>query len=109
MKISAAGTTVVPCTAIGDKVIGVLQNQPKQGQQADLIMLGISKVRVGASNVSADDLISTDSTGRAATYVAGTTGTSSFMIGRILAVDNATNAGGVATALINVLSMARGQ
>lgn len=95
------------CTAITDKAIGVLQNSPARGEVADVMVLGLSKLRANA-DLAVDDLIAPAVTGRGAAYVAGGTGTSSYLVGRVVAVDTSDNDGRLVTALINCASVARG-
>jgi hypothetical protein len=98
---------VHPCTAVTDIPIGVLQNTPERGKLAEVMLLGISKVRVGATDIStAGFLLGVDATSRAAAIVAGTA-TTTFVVGRVLA-DSGDNDGSLLTAAINCLSLARG-
>lgn len=109
VKLSAGGT-VLPCAAATDLPIGVLQNLPTQGKLAEIMLLGISKIRVGATDVVTPGfLLSTDSTGRAAAIVAGTA-TTSYIVGRVLATDTsaADNDGALLTAAVNFINIARG-
>lgn len=95
------------CTAATDIPIGVLQNLPKRAATAEVLMCGVTKLRVGATDITAPGLVGTDATSRAAAYVAGTA-TTSYLVGRTIKVDNADNDGRVVTAAINCLSVARG-
>ncbi len=95
------------CTAITDKPIGVLQNSPARGELAEVMVLGVTKLRANV-DLAVDDLVGAAATGRAAVYVAGTTGTSSYIAGRVIAVDATDNDGRVVTAAINCLSPTRG-
>ena len=59
------GATVLVAAAITDTLLGVLQNKPTQTGEAPTIMVqGISKVSY-ADNITAGDLIGTDSSGEA--------------------------------------------
>lgn len=98
---------VVPCTGITDKPIGVLQNSPARGELADVLVLGVTKLRANV-DLAVDDLVGTAANSRAAVYTAGGTGTSSYICGRVIAIDNADNDGRVVTAAINCLSPTRG-
>lgn len=98
----------VPCSATTDYPLGVLQNLPGQGQQAEVLMLGISKVRVGATDIAAvtASYLACDATGRAMVVAYGTN-TAAFVIGRVLQIDNVDNDGAIVTALINTLGSPR--
>lgn len=63
MKITADGV-VTQCSVAGEQAYGVLQNAPKQDQEATVMVHGISKVIAGEALV-AGDLVTTDSSGRA--------------------------------------------
>ena len=106
VKLSSTGTAHL-CTAITDKPIGVLQNSPARGELAEVMVLGVTKLRANV-DLAVDDLVGAATTGRAAVYVAGTTGTSSYIVGRVIAVDAADNDGRVVTAAVNCLSPTRG-
>ena len=107
MKFSAGTDTVVPCTGATDIPSGVLQNLPRQGEQAELRIIGISKIRVGATDLTGYSLLVTDATGRAAAGVAGTD-TTKYVIGRIVSLAEGTdNDGALATALVNCANPSR--
>lgn len=106
VKLNADGTVNL-CTAATDIPIGVLQNMPSRGQLAEVGMLGISKVRVGAADLSGGELLSVDSTSRAAANAAGT-GTTAYVIGRCILIDNADNDAALVTATIDCLAPNRG-
>jgi hypothetical protein len=57
---------LVSCTAASDVSVGILQNNPASGRDAQVRPVGISKVVCGAA-VAAGDLLTSDSTGRAVT------------------------------------------
>src|SRR3990167_1935816 len=69
VKFAASAETVLPCTGITDIPVGVLQNQPEQGQCAEVAIFGISKLRVGATDIAlvstTSGLVGVDATGRA--------------------------------------------
>lgn len=97
------------CNAASDIPLGVLQNRPQRGEVANVMVTGVSKVRVGATDITAPALIGTDATSRAVVYVAGGTGTASFIVGRVIALDSTTdNDGKLVTALINCANPAHG-
>lgn len=106
VKLASNGNAHL-CTAITDKPIGVLQNNPGRGEAADVMVLGVTKLRANV-DLAVDDLVGAAANSRAAVYVCGTTGTSSFIAGRVIATDAADNDGRVVTAAINCLSPTRG-
>ena len=94
-KIVKAATTagaVVLASAGSDKILGVLQNDPASGQEADVAVLGIVKCLAEAS-VAAGDHVAASTTGRAKT----TTSANDHVLG--IAID----ASGAAGDLIRVV------
>ncbi|HYE75638.1 MAG TPA: hypothetical protein VEF04_20005 [Blastocatellia bacterium] len=100
----SANDTVVVCSAVTDKPIGVVQNAPASGGTAEVCLAGITKVS-GDADLGYGDSIGTSSDGQAAAYVAGTD-TTKYPVGQVIE-DNAA-AGGLVTAAINCLSVHRG-
>lgn len=92
--------SVALCDATTDQPIGVLQNSPAINELADVCMLGISKVRVGGSDVSAGNLLAVGADGRAIALTSGTS-TGFYPVGKVLSVDAADNDGALVTAYIN--------
>lgn len=90
---SAGNVTV--CNNAGDLPIGVLQNAPLQGQEAEVLVVGGTKVVAGAAVTNAS-IIGTDSAGKA---VAKDTSTD-FRVGRIIDATGAAD-GVTVTAIIN--------
>lgn len=103
VKLSANNTVVI-CAAVTDRPIGVLQNKPTSGQEANVCALGITKV-VGDADLSAGNMIGTSSDGQAAAYAPGTD-TTKYMLGQVIEDNSA--AGGIVTAAINCIAPARG-
>lgn len=67
LAVTISGSrTVAHAGTQGVAVYGILQNQPKSGQAADVGIFGISKAVAGAS-ITANDPLETDSTGRVIT------------------------------------------
>jgi hypothetical protein len=100
----AANKTVVVCTALTDKPIGVLQNKPTSGQAAEVVMSGATKLVAGA-DLALGALVGTAADGRAAAKTPGTDVTH-YIVGNVL--EENTAAGGIVTAQINCVSAARG-
>ncbi len=97
--------SVVPCTSSADVPIGVLQNLPAQGAQAEVALLGITKIRVGATDVAgvSSAFIAPDASGRAILAVSGASAT--YVVGRIIQVDATDNDGALITAAVNFISL----
>lgn len=81
--------TVVTCSAVTDDMVGIVQNNPKIGQPAEIMINGVSKVRVDA-NIAAGDRITTSADGQATTEVAG-----SYTFGRALAAASTGSLGSI--------------
>lgn len=96
------------CTATTDIPIGVLQNSPLLGEVAEVCLIGISKLRIGAADIVSGSLVGTDALGRGITLPVGTTGTAQYVVGRVIdtALDSLAgdNDGSLVTALINALT-----
>lgn len=81
VKMSGAGTVDVTA-AITDKTIGVLQNTPKSGQAAEVVVFGITKV-VADGILAAGNLIGTSGDAQADAIAAGTD-TTVYVVGQAL-------------------------
>lgn len=103
VKQTAAGEVNV-CTGATDKPIGVLQNKPESGEDAEIISFGITKVSADAA-LSVDDLIGTSADSQADAKTPGSD-TTEYVVGRVLTATTA--AGGLATAMINCMNPHRG-
>lgn len=103
VKLSA-NKTVVLCTGVTDKPVGVLQNRPLSGGAAVVCAVGVTKVR-GDADLGFGDLIGTAADGEAAAYAAGTD-TTKYIVGQVIEDNGA--AGGYATAVVNCASIHRG-
>ena len=103
VKLNSSGEVVV-CTAIADKPIGILQNNPASGGMAEVMIAGISKV-VGQGDLAKGALVATHTNGNAIVYTPAVT--TSCMIGQVLNDNTAT--GGLATiafSCFNAISLA---
>jgi hypothetical protein len=113
VKFAAASENVLPCTAVADLPIGVLQNLPRQGEQAEVMILGISKVRVDSTDITdvsaTSGLLGVSTSGRAKVIGAPGVGaeTTQYVLGRVLSVDATDNDGALTTALINCINLGR--
>lgn len=103
VKLDSSGNAVV-CSAVTDKPIGVLQNQPLSGKEASVLVSGGTKVKAGAA-VAIGDRIGTTTGSLANPYVAGTD-TTKYLVGTALTA--AAASGELFTAVINCAAAGRG-
>jgi hypothetical protein len=100
VKLDATGG-VIQCSAVTDAPIGVLQNNPSSGQEAEVVVAGGTKVKVGAA-ITAGNLqttaLGTSAAGLAVAKVLGTD-TTNFSVGRPLSAAGGANE--IITAVIN--------
>lgn len=107
VKLDSSGQAH-PCTAVTDKPIGVLQNQPALGELAEVMVMGITKLRAGATDLAVEAVLGVDTTSRGAALTAGTgASTTSYVVGRVIHVDASDNDGALVTALINCVNLNR--
>ena len=86
----------------GDKAIGVLQNDPLQGQAATVQVLGISKVVAGGA-INIGDYVASDASGKAKAAVASSANTTTGAITGSHIVGIALEAATAADQVISVL------
>ena len=96
VKLSSA-TQVTVCTAVTDKPIGVLQNDPTSGNSAIVRVLGMSKISADAT-LAAGNVIGTSADGQAQPITLGTE-TTVHVCGQAV---EAGSAGETLTAFINI-------
>lgn len=102
VKAGATVGQVVLCTAATDRAIGVLQNKPKSGQEAAVMVLGVTKW-VANAGLSVDNGLTLGATTNAPRCVAATpTPPNGASYGRVLVANSA--AGGYVTALVNFIN-----
>lgn len=105
VKLSA-DNTVVPCTALTDVPIGVIQAPVRAtGDEADVVVAGLTNVQASGS-LAFGNLIGTDTAGLARAQTPGTD-TTKFVVGQVISVAGATSANNLIQAMINCLSPAR--
>jgi hypothetical protein len=63
VKLASTAGEVVRATATTDVIIGVLQNDPADGEAAEVAVLGVCKAYTGTSNVAIGEFLSANSTG----------------------------------------------
>lgn len=89
--------TVDVCSATTDIPCGVLQNNPKSGEEATVCFIGITKL-VGNAGLTATNIVGTANNGKAAAYAAGTD-TTKYLVGQV--IGGTSNANELATVYIN--------
>ena len=102
VKLDASGQ-VAAAAAATDIPIGVLQNAPTAGQEAEVLVVGGTKVVAGAA-IGEGALVGTSATGNAVALVAGTD-TTKYVVGTLLTESAAD--GNVVTAVINCANPGR--
>ena len=93
--VAASGATDIP--------IGVLQNAPTSGQEAEVLVVGGTKIVAGAA-IGEGALVGTGATGKAVALVAGTD-TTKYVVGTLLTESAAD--GNIVTAVINCANPGR--
>jgi len=103
VKLNSSGKAV-ECSAVTDKPVGVLQNNPTSGQAAEIVVVGLTKVSTNAA-LAIGDLVGTSSDGQAAAYVAGTD-TTKYVVGQAMVTSG--GADEITTIMVNCASLHRG-
>ena len=103
VKLDASGNAV-ECAATTDKPVGVLQNKPTSGNQAEIVVIGVTKASADAAVVAGAQL-GAAADGQVVTYVAGTD-TTKGLVGQ--AITSAGAAGVIFTAIVNCVAQNRG-
>lgn len=98
MPTSGTGDTCHLCTATTDMPIGVLQNRPARGEVAEVLCVGVTKLRANADLSSIGGLLGTSASARAAALTTASSG--AFPVARLISIDNADNDGRLVTALL---------
>jgi hypothetical protein len=96
VKINSSGLAVA-CYSSTDIPIGVLQNAPISGQEAEVLIVGGTKIVAGAA-IGEGAQIGTGTTGKAVALVAGTDSTK-YVVGTLITESAAD--GNIVTAVIN--------
>ena len=102
VKLGTVEGTVILCAAAADRPYGVLQNNPKNGEEADVLNIGITKLEADAALADGDE-IGTSANGQADVKVRGTD-LDEFIVGVVLETVGA--AGEITTAAINCIAPA---
>ena len=96
VKVSGNNTVTV-CAALTDVPIGVLQNAPASGAEAEVLCVGVTKISADAA-LTAGNLIGPSADGQADPRTIGTD-TTHYVAGTVLV--GVSNAAELATAVIN--------
>jgi hypothetical protein len=99
VKLNTSGQAVI-CDGATDSPIGVLQNDPASGEEAQVLVVGGTKLVAGAA-INPGVKIGTGSNAKADTKVAGTD-TTEYTVGVVLLGSSAD--GDIITAVINCAS-----
>lgn len=101
VKMNSSGQAIL-VAALTDRPIGVLQNAPLSGQEAEVTIIGGTKLKAGAT-VSEGSIIKTSAAGLGIVAVPGTD-TTHYIVGTSL-VDGVN--GDIISAVVNCASAAR--
>lgn len=96
VKVNTSGEAVL-CDAATDRPIGVLQNSPKSGQEAAIVVVGGTKV-VSSASIDEGALIGTNNAGKADGKTPGTD-TTEYAVGTVILAAGADNQ--ILTAVVN--------
>lgn len=99
VKLDSNGDAAL-CSAATDIPLGVLQNEPGNGETAEVLMVGISKVSADAA-LTIGWLIGTSADGQADRKIPGTD-TTEYVVGQVITSTSA--AAGLATCSINCMA-----
>lgn len=99
VKLDGNGLAVA-CAAVTDEPVGVLQNDPGLGEEAEIMASGISKLSADSA-ISIGDELGTSADGQADTIASGTE-TTVFKVGK--ALEAASAAAELIAALIDCLA-----
>lgn len=96
VKLNSSGQAVV-CSSATDIPIGVLQNDPASGAEAEVLVIGGTKIIAGAA-IAEGAQVGTSTAGKAVALTAGTD-TTKYVAGALLTESGAD--GEIVTAVIN--------
>ncbi len=102
VKLNSSGEAIAAAAAT-DIVIGVLQNAPTSGQEAEVLVIGGTKIVAGAA-IAEGAQIGTSSAGKAVALTAGTD-TTKYVAGTLLTESAAD--GNIVTAVVNCANPGR--
>ena len=103
VKLDANGDVIL-CAAATDVPYGILQNAPNTDQDAEVMLVGISKL-VSGGVIAVGALVGTDANGKGDSKTAGTD-TTEYTVGRYIG-NAAAAANDIITVTVNTLSPGR--
>jgi hypothetical protein len=104
VKIDNGTGRAVAVNGATDRPVGVLQNNPTTGQEAEVLITGGTKIVAGGT-ASAGQPLFASASANAVTLVFGTTGSAAYAVGTFV---TAASASAVATAAIDCANAGRG-
>lgn len=104
VKIDNGTGNAVLVNGATDRPVGVLQNNPIAGQEAEVLIVGGTKVVAGGT-ASAGQPLFASASGNAVTLTFGTTGSAAYAVGTFV---TAGSASAVTTAVIDCAAASRG-
>ena len=105
VKLDSAGKAAA-VTATTDRPIGILQNAPTSGQEAEVLVSGGSKLVAGGA-ITEGQVVGTSAAGKgSALTIGGTSGTAFYILGTSVTEVAAVNE--LTTVVVNCASAARG-
>jgi hypothetical protein len=103
VKLDSAGKAAA-ITGLTDKPIGILQNAPVAGEEAEVLVMGGSKLVVGSGGLTEGAAVKTSAAGLGIALTVGTD-TTHYLVGQSL---TEAAASAYATVVINCANAARG-
>jgi hypothetical protein len=104
VKIDNGTGQAVAVDGATDRPVGVLQNNPTAGQEAEVLIVGGTKLAAGGT-ASAGQPLFASASGNAVTLVFGTTGSAAFAVGTFI---TDASASAIVTAVIDCANAGRG-
>jgi hypothetical protein len=104
VKIDNGTGKAVAVSGATDRPIGVVQNNPSSGQEAEVLISGGTKIKAGGS-ASAGQALFASASATGVTLAFGTTASAAYAVGTWV---SAGAAGEIATAVINCANSGRG-
>jgi len=101
VKLNSSGQAIAAAAAT-DVPVGVLQNAPTSGQEAEVLIVGGTKIVAGAA-ITLPNNIGTGATGKAVALA--TTDTTKYVVGQLITASAAD--GDIVTAVVNCVNPTR--
>jgi len=100
VKVDNTGKAVL-CSAVGDPAVGILQNNPKAGQTAQVRIFGVTMAVAGAA-VTVGSIVGTDANGKVVAATEATANTTDGTISGSRAVGIALESASAADQVISI-------